>query len=131
EHAAARVVRADDEPEVVVQRRDLRQDDPEALRLEIRRDEVPRQDADAGAREDALADRLDGPEASELREREALSLRRVAPVTEQREVIGDLDEGVPRGVLEGVEGVLREERRRPDEDVLLLVEPQAVELRIG
>src|SRR5262249_40062954 len=130
EDAAPRVVGADDETEVVVDRRDLRQNDLQALRVEVVLNEILRQDADACAREDALADRLDGSEATELREREARALRGVAPVTEEREVVGDLDERVLDGVLGRVERVLREERRRADEDVVLAMEAKSLELRI-
>src|SRR5205823_4660953 len=122
EHGATPVVRAEDEAEPIVDGLDARQEDLQPLLREVGLDEIPRQHADARARDDAPPDRLDRPEARELRERDRLALRRVAPVAEERETIVDVDERVRGRVADRLERQLLEERRRADEHVVLAMQ---------
>src|SRR5262249_15420324 len=123
---------AEDEPEIVMQRRDAGQDFLERAALQLLLHEVRGEYGDAGLGVDALADGLDRTEAYDAPEAQAITAPLgVLPVVEERELGIDVEERMRPGVLDARERVALEERSRADEDVLLTVQADSIELGIG
>src|SRR5690606_39988872 len=128
---APRIVGAEDQAEVVRLQLGVREQAHQALRLEIRLNEVLREHRDALAAQDELADRRDGAHAEHLAEVQLRRAGAVAQVAEERQVRGDVDEGVAGGVLRPDQRGLPQELRRADEHVALLVQAHRVQLGVA
>ena len=112
--------------------RDLREEPAELPVREVLPHEVLGQHGDSTLAAHAVVDRGDRPEVRVSAEAQPVAgSRGLAPVAEERQLGGDVDEDVPGGVLGPRERRPGEQRRRADEDVVLPVESHGVERAIG